>query len=159
MIGAGRTFTDERLIFALHMGMVARAWRTSSDQLAKVAGYEGCSLIPLYYLATAPLGLTQVELSRRMRVSEPSIVRMVRPLLERNFINRTRMVGDGRARLIKITQEGLTAIERFEPFAAEARKTLLESVPDHEIEIANRLLLKLLEKLPLIRGAEPQHGD
>ncbi len=159
VIGAGRTFTDERLIFALRMGMVARAWRTSSEQLAKSAGYEGCSLIPLYYLAAAPLGLTQVELSRRMRLSEPSIVRMVRPLHDRDFISRSRMVGDGRARLIKITQEGLTALERFEPLAAEARKTLLQCVPDHEIELANKILLALLDKLPLISGADPKDSD
>ncbi|WP_199061760.1 MarR family winged helix-turn-helix transcriptional regulator [Brevundimonas vesicularis] len=94
-----------------------------------------------------------------MRLSEPNIVRMVRPLHDRDFISRNRMVGDGRARLIKITQEGLTALERFEPFAAEARKTLLQGVPDDEIELTNRILLGLLDKLPLISGADLENSD
>lgn len=147
MISAGRETQDVRLKFALRMGMAARSWRASSDQLAKDAGYEGCSLIPLYHLAAEPAGLTQVELSRRMRIAESSVVRILRPLLERELVARRRMIGDGRAWLIKLEPSGVAAMEAFEPHAAALRHALLGDMADEDIERASALLLVLTERL------------
>ena len=147
MIAGDRANQDANVQFAMQMGLAARLWRTATDQLAKSAGYEGCSLIPLYHLAAHPSGLTQVELSRRMRISESTVARMLRPLAERGLISRTRMIGDGRARLVRLEPLGKEAIESFEPQAAALRSILLEGIGEEEIKRATSLLSALTQRL------------
>lgn len=147
MIAAGRESEDARVKFAMRMGMAVRLWKATAEQLAKAAGYEGCSLIPLYHLATTPSGLTQVELSRRMRISESSVVRILRPLLERQLVSWTRLIGDGRARLIKLEARGAAAIEAFEPRAAALRTLLFDGISEDDIDRATSILSIVTERL------------
>ncbi len=138
---------DIRATFALRMGIAARLWRKVSDDLAAASGFEGCNLIPLYHLAKQPSGLTQVELSRQMKVSESSIVRILRPLSERGLVCRTRMIGDARAWLIKLECAGFTAMDAFESRAATLRHSLFLDMSDADILRASNLLLALTERL------------
>lgn len=154
MIAAGGGPEEVRVKFAMRMGMTVRLWKATTDQLAKAAGYEGCSLIPLYHLAMTPAGLTQVELSRRMNISESSVVRILRPLLDRQLVSRTRMIGDGRARLIKLEARGADAIEAFEPRAAALRARLLDGISEADIELATSILTIVTERLSEFGEAE-----
>lgn len=63
------------------------------------------------------------------------------------------MIGDGRARLIKLEPRGVAAMDAFEPRAAALRNSLLDGIADEDIERASLLLLMLTERLS--KNCEP----
>lgn len=57
------------------------------------------------------------------------------------------MIGDGRARLIKLEPRGVAAMEAFEPRAAALRNLLLDGMAEEDIKRATLILSVLTERL------------
>lgn len=147
MIAPGDDTRDERLKFAFKMALATRRWRSCVDALNYATGHDKNALIPLYHLAIQPSGLTQVELAKRMSLVESSATRMVSALMRKGFVTRTRMPGDRRAWLVRLTPEGEAAIAQYEPRAQRVRDRLLDGISDDDLATTNRVLTHLIERI------------
>lgn len=147
MIAPGDDTRDERLKFAFKMALASRRWRHCVDALNDAAGHDKNAVVPLYHLSIQPSGLTQVELAKRMSLVESSAARMVSALMKKGFVTRTRMPGDRRAWLVRLTPEGEAAIALYEPRAKIVRDRLLEGVSDADLAVTNRVLTHLIERI------------
>jgi MarR family transcriptional regulator, transcriptional regulator for hemolysin len=147
MIAPGDDTRDERLKFAFKMALASRRWRSCVDALNQASGHDKNAVIPLYHLKIQPSGLTQVELAKRMNLVESSATRMVSGLMRKGYVTRTRMPGDRRAWLIRLTPEGEAAIALYEPRAKIVRDRLLDGVPEADLAAANRVLTHLIERI------------
>jgi DNA-binding MarR family transcriptional regulator len=110
---------------------------------------------------SAPLGIT--EISARLKLTHPLIIKLVRALTEAGYVREERDPADSRRRLISLTPEGarqaalLRRVNRvvaraLERLAAESGADLFDAVARFEEAVAERTLIERLEDA---RGASP----
>jgi len=141
---------DELLL--VHAILVAsRRWRSNFAELMRLqdgvdSATEG-STSTLCFLGSAPLGLTQVELCELVGVSGPSMTNRLEILERRGLVSRETMVGDRRARLVKILPPGLALLETLIREASALGRHTFEGLDDDSViklrgmitDIASRL--------------------
>lgn len=98
-------------------------------------------------------GISQITLSRLMRIEPPTLVQTLEPLLKQELVARVRSPTDGRVFELSLTQKGQAAA-----MLVEAETPLHEADLLRHLDSAERLqLLALLDKA--IAGAEAAVAD
>ena len=99
--------------FGLLLGETARAWRTRLDQRLRPLGLSQAKWLVLLHLNLAKADLTQRELSARLGIEGPSLVRLLDRMEADGWVERRVSPSDRRAKTVHPTAKA----------AAKARST------------------------------------
>ena len=97
-------------------------------------------------------GLSQTNLVRKTGIDRSTLADIVRRMLRKNLLQRRRTKDDARAYSVKLTEEGWTALRRYEPTVERVDDTVLSALPEDSRQ-------RFLDELSLIvnaLSAQPQ---
>ena len=89
-------------------------------------------------------GMTQAQLSRRVAIEQPTMVRTIDRMERDGLVTRSPDPGDRRASRITLTERGWNLRDALVPLAAGVNRTATEALTDDEVETLRRLLAKLV---------------
>ena len=89
--------------------------------------------------------LSQVDLAAQMRVTEPSIARMVQILEQRGYLERGDVVGDKRRKTVSLTEEGKRVYLEMLPIAEKFKDDCVAGVDEKTLEEIKVALAKMVE--------------
>lgn len=141
---------DELML--MHAIMVSsRLWQSSFANLIRMQDSdsrtsESCTST-LCYLASEPKGLTQSELCELVCISGPSMTRRLELLEARDLISRGPLIGDRRARLVKIRPAGLVVLESLITEASALGRLAFEGLDDQSVVKLKRTIDDIAARL------------
>lgn len=92
-------------------------------------------------------GMTQKELAERLMKDQPNITRILDKLEQKGLIQRMDNVGDRRAFMVLLADEGRSLVETLFPIAQGIREDACRGLTEKELELLNVLLNKVLKNL------------
>lgn len=111
--------------------LLHRAQQRAADMTAQALRAYG--LTPRQFAVLLALryneGVTQSELVRRTGIDRSTLADMLSRLGKRGLISSRRTEEDQRANSVKITPEGLRALDAVTPKVVEAEKRMIDSLP------------------------------
>ena len=117
----------------------------SHDRRAADAGVvidrPGLALLRALAVEDGPLPV--VQLADRLDVRHPHVIRKVRELAERGFVERVAQGSDRREQPVALTREGRDALERFESTSKEWLAEGLTDISAQEISAATEILRRI----------------
>lgn len=134
---------------AYKLVVAGRFWRARLGDRLKANGQTDPKFAAMYHLAAAPAGLIQAELAERMAVSGASLVRQLDALEADGLIVRTPIVGDRRARLVRLSRQGIEGIRGLDTIASTLRDEVFAGVSAEDLAAFDRVLDQILERLSL----------
>jgi len=110
---------------------------------------HGVSIGMWYFLRTLweEDGLTQRELSRRVRMMEPTTATALESMERRGLISRTRNAEDRRKVNIRLTEEGRRLREVLLPYAIEVNQVALAGISPKQIPLLREQLARIKRNL------------
>ncbi|QYF86052.1 MarR family winged helix-turn-helix transcriptional regulator [Brevundimonas sp. PAMC22021] len=141
-----------KLAVAFSIALVGRRWKARFAALVKPSGNTNSRAAVLYFLADAPKGLTQAELSELLSISPATLTRMLDGMEGRGMISRRALIGDRRAKLVFIEDKGRADLEDLDKAAGELRDSLLDGVPAEDLRTT-------LSVLRVIEGRLSDKGE
>jgi len=139
-VDAGEDRAVIQLQVKQRIGLISRQWTARAARLFKHSGYTNAQRAPLYLLRDSPQGLTQAEMAVRLQLSEPTLSRRIARLMQDGLVSKHRLVGDGRANLIKLEPRGSLALDAAEATASQDRALLFQGLSDEDLGVALRVL-------------------
>lgn len=144
LYGNGEDEIGHSAIHLLH-----RAGQCAGDvfgQKVKLAG-----LTPRQYIILATVarheGLNQTDLVLRTGIDRSTLADIVRRMLNKGLIKRTRKLHDARAYAVYLTDEGNATLKAAAPGAADADQRLLSALPPDQRETFLDTLNLLVENI------------
>lgn len=125
---------------------VNRKMRTMFDARAKAQGLT-LSRARLVMALAREDGQTQTQLAQALEVEQPSIVGLVDALEKKGLVERRAEDPDRRAKRVHLTDAAHDEAVAFLAYAETLRAEILEGVPPDDIEIATRVLDRVLTNI------------
>ena len=139
---------QQEFLFTRKLVLTARRWTTYVDETVKQqTGRSRGHWQTLSALAFSNGPVATLELSRRMAVQWPTLVRTLNLLEAEGLIRREIDPGDRRARLVSITSAGRQLVAEIQATLDPARSRMLAGFEQEELQMAERLLDRLFEAL------------
>ncbi|WP_295709586.1 MarR family transcriptional regulator [uncultured Brevundimonas sp.] len=136
-----------KLAIAFSIMLVGRRWKARFAHLVKPSGNTTARMGALYYLAEAPKGLTQAELSELLNISPATLTRLLDGMESRGMISRRALIGDRRAKLVFIEDQGRKDLTELDQVAGELRDHLLDEVEEQDLRTTLAVLRKIESRL------------
>jgi MarR family transcriptional regulator for hemolysin len=140
--------------FASLIARAGRQWRRAVDRRLQPFGLTEATWLPLIYLARAPVPLRQKDLAASLVLDGSSVVRLLDALEAASLIERREESADRRAKIITVTNRGLSIIDQVEAASRDVRNATLVGLSDDEIEIATRVLQLVCQNLAKQQDSE-----
>lgn len=109
-------------------------------------GKTGCDLTPVQYAALTKVrpnaGIDQATLAGLIAYDRTTITGVVDRLMQKGLVERMVSDRDRRARVLRITEEGLRVLQEVEPAVEKAQRIMLDGLTGDEAEEFLRLLRK-----------------
>jgi MarR family transcriptional regulator for hemolysin len=137
---------SDKKSFGFLLGETALAWRTRLDQRLRPLGLSQAKWRVLVHLKMAKTDLTQKELSERMAIEGPSLVRLLDRMETDEWVERRASPTDRRAKTIHLTAKAADIIREIERVATKLRNELLGGLSSQELEIASQVLQRIKQK-------------
>src|ERR1700722_20025321 len=126
--------------FASLIARAARQYRRSVDRRLQPFGLTEATWLPLIHIARARQPMRQKDLAASLVLDGSSVVRLLDALEAAGLIERREESADRRAKIITVTDRGLSVIEKVEAASREVRTATLVGLSDQDIENATRIL-------------------
>ena len=140
--------SEKEFLFTRKLVLTARRWTTFVDEnIKRESGYARSDWQTLSALAFSDGPVATLELSRRMAVQWPTLVRTLKILETEGLIRRDVDPEDRRSRLVSITSAGRQLVDHMQAVLDPCRKRVLAGFQDEELQTAKRLLDQLFEIL------------
>lgn len=135
--------------------VLARRWRRRLEERLAEAGFTEATWRPLIHLAEIGDGVTQKTLAFALGLDTSSLVRLIDILVARGLVERRIDPQDRRARLIHLTEDGRSVVERLRAILSAAEEPLLADLDDHQIESMLGVLGEIDRRLLALEADEP----
>jgi len=148
--------------FALTVHEVAKAFRARIDERFRPLGLSKSTLGVIGALACSQKPLTQRELAEAIFVEGPSLVRLLDRLEATGWVKREPAPGDRRMKHVHLTEKAEPYLEELAQTAIGLEKEILKDVPDEDIQLTHRVLLRVRDRLARVSpgmGASPKRTD
>lgn len=132
--------------FGLLLGETARAWRNRLDQRLRPLGLSQAKWLVLLHLNLAKADLTQRELSARLGIEGPSLVRLLDRMEADGWVERRVSPTDRRAKTVHPTAKAAAAIREIKRIAAKLRGDLLRDLSSGELAEASAVLQQIKQR-------------
>ncbi len=131
------------------MTLVARRWRARLNERLKAIDQTDARFAALAEISAEPNGLVQRELSRRLGVEEPTVVRLVDALEAQGWVERLVHGDDRRARIVRATPAAAPALDGARIIVAGMRCELFADMDPLDLLACVRVIDELSRKLDL----------
>jgi MarR family transcriptional regulator for hemolysin len=145
--------TADSLYFRITRGIVvaARRWRKLANERVKAVDQTMARWETLFLVAFSDVELTQSDLARLISIEGPTLVRMLDLLAREGLIDRRQSDTDRRVTVNTITPAGLKVIDEIMGVTNVLRAEVLKDIPKAELEIALKVLSKIILRINEIR--------
>lgn len=126
---------------------VGRQWVARADEVLAKSGLAGGHLAVLLLLKDNPSGLTQRELAGRLALAESSLSRRTGELLSRGLICSSRLIGDRRANLLRLTPTGQDWLAQWGGYVEQQRRSAVAGLSRGEVALVLDVLARLDKNL------------
>ncbi len=106
-------------------------------------------------LLRAEPGLSQQELAAKLQIHPSRLVAILDSLEKRGFVERRANPHDRRLYSVHLTKNGGEVLEKIGKVAREHQDALLSALSQEERDALAALLLKIADRLGLVRGVHP----
>jgi MarR family transcriptional regulator, transcriptional regulator for hemolysin len=96
-----------------HLARLTRRWRKALDLEVGSAGLTDATWRPLLHLHLLGDGIRQKDLAASVGIEGPSVVRLLDTLIAKGLIERSEDAADRRAKLLRLTPDGLQIVNRI----------------------------------------------
>ncbi|WP_334162334.1 MarR family winged helix-turn-helix transcriptional regulator [Phenylobacterium sp.] len=144
-----RVPSDAEIRAALAQGLLlaGRRWRARLNERLKVIGQTDARCAALAEIAGAEHGVVQRELSQRLGVEEPTVVRLVDALEAQNWVERRAHDGDRRAKVVQIKPAAAPVLEQAQEIVADMHERLFADINPADLDACLRVLGQLSDRL------------
>jgi MarR family transcriptional regulator, organic hydroperoxide resistance regulator len=147
---------DERLYF--HLQVTAARLRAEADRRCiEQAGITTAQAAALAVIHEQP-GVSQRELARALRQTEPSITTLVRRLITAGLVDRNVDPSDGRARELVVTASGAAALRSVDSAFSVINQHIDDLLAGEEVRDVAAALRRLSATGIDGSGRRPEHG-
>lgn len=98
----------------LRLAYLTRRWRKIVDAEFQSSGLTDATWRPLLHLHILGEDIRQKDLAASLGIEGPSLVRLIDSLIAKGLIERSEDVRDRRAKLLRLTPEGLKLVDRIQ---------------------------------------------
>lgn len=128
----------------------ARAWRRAVNARLAPLDLTEATWLPLLYLHRADRPVRQVDLAEFLSLDRSSVVRLVDTLENAGLVRRSEDPQDRRAKRLTLLPAAQPIVAMAEDAASDVRTHVLDGLTERDIELANRVLEHILDRLPSI---------
>ena len=137
------------------LSLSARRWGTYvENRMLAATGQSRSRWQTLFVLSVATPPVTTSLLSARLAIQWPPLIRTLNSLEADGLIRRTENPHDKRSRHIEITPAGMAVVEQVQPVLSDIRSTVFAKLSKEEMELATRVLEKVV-----VGVSEAQEAD
>ena len=155
-VGDERRISQERR-FATTLVAVQRKWRQGVEhEVRQACGHSFALLSPLVALSRFGDGKRNVGLAELVGIEPASLVRVIQELERLGLIERRDQPGDGRAKLIHLTQSGVEMAGRVEAVLLGYRAKVLRDAPSERLAAGLAMFNRMLEALADLSSKGPR---
>ena len=124
----------------------ARIWRNKLDQRLRPQGLSQAKWLVLVHLNMAKSELTQKELSERLGIEGPSLVRQLDRMETDGWVERRASITDRRAKTIHLTAKATEMIREIKRIATQLRGELLSDISPEELGLVSDVLQRIKQR-------------
>ncbi len=124
---------SKRSNLLFRLGILTRRWRKVLDAEFQSSGLTDATWRPLLHLHILGDDVRQKNLAASLGIEEPSLVRLIDALAAKGLIERSEDVKDRRAKLLRMTPDGLKLVKRIRKTVASLEDGLFSSFSDDEL--------------------------
>lgn len=132
--------------FSFLIGETARRWRQRLDQRLRPMGLSQAKWRALLHLSLAN-GISQRELSEKLSIEGPTLVRLLDRLSRDGYIERRDTARDRRCKQVHLTRKSHRTIQKIQEAVTELRLELLSGLSEKELRSGAALLRKIRDRL------------
>jgi MarR family transcriptional regulator for hemolysin len=115
------------------IGHLTRRWRKVLDTEFQSSGLTDATWRPLLHLHVLGEDVRQKDLAASLGIEGPSLVRLIDTLITKGLIERSEDARDRRAKLLRLTPDGLELVARIRKTVACLEDGVFGSFSDDEI--------------------------
>jgi len=134
------------------LARLVRAWRALIDDRLKPLELTQTHWVTLHNINMLPPEQSQIQLAKAIGIEQPSLVRTLDQLEEKNLITRQTCASDRRAKRIKLTEEAAPIINEMESVIDSPRKEILSGMSSSEIEQLGGMLSRLEKNIASLQS-------
>ncbi|MXO66145.1 MarR family winged helix-turn-helix transcriptional regulator [Altericroceibacterium endophyticum] len=139
---------EAEFLFSRNLIIAARRWTSYIDEAIRAkTGHSRAHWQTLFGIAFAETPVTTLDLSERMGVQWPSLVRTLNELESKALIRRWKNPEDRRSRLVEITDNGREALADVKEVLDPKRHELFADFEEDELRVATELMERLYKKM------------
>lgn|GEM_PF-951303 len=128
--------------------LAARRWTIFIDDAIRgQTGHSRANWQTLFSIAFSDGPIATLDLSERMAIQWPTLIRSLKELEARGLIRRWTNPDDRRSRLIEITAEGRQALDEVQAVLDPTRHELFAIYSDDELRLGTDLLKRLFDAI------------
>lgn len=117
----------------LRLGYLTRRWRKILDIEFQSSGLTDATWRTLLHLHILGDGIRQKDLAASLGIEGPSLVRLIDNLITKGLIERSEDATDRRAKLLRLTPEGLTLVDCIRETVTGMEDGIFNSFSDNEL--------------------------
>ncbi|MDE9495215.1 transcriptional regulator SlyA [Xenorhabdus bovienii] len=125
------------------LARLVRVWRALIDHRLKPLKLTQTHWVTLYNISQLPSEQSQIQLAKAIGIEQPSLVRTLDQLEEKQLITRHTCANDRRAKRIKLTEESETFIREVDSVIGSTRKDILEGITHDELILLASVIKKI----------------
>jgi MarR family transcriptional regulator for hemolysin len=138
---------DLRAALAQGLLLAGRRWRARLNERLRRIGQTDARCAALAEIADSPEGVVQRQLSQRLGVEEPTVVRLVDALEAAGWVERRAHLRDRRAKVVRVTPEAQPVIDEAQGIVADMQQELFADIDPGDLAACLRVLTHLSAKL------------
>jgi MarR family transcriptional regulator for hemolysin len=127
--------------------LAGRRWRARLNERLKVIGQTDARCAALAEIAGSSTGVVQRELSQRLGVEEPTVVRLVDALEAHDWVERRTHSGDRRSKIVQIKPAATPVLDQAQEIVADLQQELFGDIDPSDLAACLRVLEELSRKL------------
>jgi MarR family transcriptional regulator for hemolysin len=127
--------------------LAARRWRTRLNERLKSIGQTDARCAALAEIADCENGVVQRELSQRLGVEEPTVVRLLDALEAQGWVERRAHSLDRRAKVVQITPDAQPVLDQAQTIVSELQEEMFAEIDPSDLAVCLRVLNQLTRKL------------
>jgi len=117
----------------LRLGYLTRRWRKILDAEFRSSGLTDATWRPLLHLHILGEDIRQKDLAASLGIEGPSLVRLIDSLITKGLIERSEDGRDRRAKLLRVTPEGLKLVDRIRKTVTGLENGIFNAFSDNEL--------------------------
>jgi MarR family transcriptional regulator, transcriptional regulator for hemolysin len=134
-----------------HLARLTRRWRKALDLEVRSAGLTDATWRPLLHLHLLGDGIRQKDLAASVGIEGPSVVRLLDTLIAKGLIERSEDAADRRAKLLRLTPDGLQLVNRIHETVLALESEVLSPFSASEIAQMAEFILRLESSVKGVR--------